>query len=240
MIRVADEFATVKEIISSGASIARYGDGELKLCLGIKQMCQPFSPEIQNALRRILLEEVPGLLVGIPRIYDPDSYPIQGSQKKGFWRRYQSAGHMGLYDSERQYYSAFITRPDSAGEIDCDEYWGMIRDIWSGREVVLLQGFDREFEKDSRLFSQASRLSIVYGPRHNAYRHLKRLKKVLLEYPQTALLILSLGPTATVLAYELAQEGRQTLDLGHLGMFFARHHPKSTECTGEYYDTDKN
>jgi hypothetical protein len=50
--------------------------------------------------------------------------------------------------------------------------------------------------------------------------------KMMLAEPVDNLLVISLGPTATVLAADLAREGRQALDLGHLGMFYAGIHPK--------------
>jgi glycosyltransferase family protein len=239
MIKVADEYKTIQKIIDTGASIARYGDGELKLCIGKKQMSQLPSPKIAQHLRLILRQEVPNLLVGIPRIYSGSDYPIQDSKKREFWKRYRKQQYLEMYEESRQYYSAFISRPDSANEIDCPEYWAEVKKIWDGRKVVLLQGEGRRFHKDLTLLNSARSVEIIYGPRRDAYKNLNELIELLMAYPSNRLFILSLGPTATVLAYEMAQRGRQALDLGHMGMFYAHIHPKSSKYTGEYYDVDK-
>ena len=240
MIKVANEFETIQKIVSDGASIARYGDGELKLCIGRNQMSQPPSPKIRKHMCAILKNDVHNLLVGIPRIYSKSNYPRQDKKKQEFWKRYQRKTFVNLYREDKQYYSAFITRPDSAQEIDCTEYWESVKQMWIQRRVILLQGSERRFHKELTLLDNAESLEIIYGPRKNAYKDLNKLIDILMAYPSTCLFILSLGPTATILAYEMAKRGRQALDLGHMGMFYAHYHPKSSQYTGEYYDTDKN
>jgi len=239
MIKVVDEFKTIQKIIDIGASIARYGDGELKLCTGKNQMCQPNSYKLQKHLCHILKSDLNNLLVGLPRIYSAESYPEQDLKKREFWKRYQGKEFIDLYDCDKQYYSSFITRPDSANEIDCGGYWRSVKEIWCDRKVILLQGKERRFHKDLRLLETAASLEIICGPRNDAYKKLDELIELLMLYPSSYLIILSLGPAATVLAFEMAKRGRQALDLGHMGMFFAHYHPKSSKYKGEYYDTDK-
>jgi hypothetical protein len=56
------------EAILSGRSIARYGDGELRVALGRKCVSQEADPKLAKELRAILADEQNGLLVGIPNI----------------------------------------------------------------------------------------------------------------------------------------------------------------------------
>jgi glycosyltransferase family protein len=239
MPTVASEVDTVRAIIEGKRSIARFGDGELKLCVGRKQMNQISGQKIRRKLRSILRSNKEELLVGIPRIYGISKCNEMPKAKAEFWSRYLEDRFMDLYNEDKLYYSAFITRPDSAPQIDNRDYWLLMRMVWDGRDVVLLQGKGRDFNGDGALLSNAKSLTTIYGPRKNAYESQKRLMGLLLDKPKDSLFILSLGPAATVFAHDMCKHGRQTLDLGHLGAFYANAHPKSSGYDGSFYDIDK-
>jgi glycosyltransferase family protein len=234
---VHNEWETVRVLIENKASISRFGDGELKLCYGKDQMCQPWNSSIQKKLRNILKKDVLNLLVGIPRIYNNASgIP---PEKMRFWGKYRKKKYVNLYNPRKTYYSAFISRPDSVPEIDCFEYWAYCKKIWQDRKVLLFQGEDRHFEKSGGVFNNLCGFEIRYGPRRDAFSHYNKILRDLLKTPEDILIILSLGPTATMLAADLCKRGRQALDLGHFGMFYARTHPKSFGYNGAYYGIDK-
>ena len=224
-LKIADEFETVRTIIRHRASIARYGDGELRLCLGRNQMSQPWSEGIGRRLREILIEENPMLLVGIPRIRERNDWPRP--EKGEYWARWDTPKIHQLYNPARDYFSAFITRPDSGAGLYQPEYWMLIKSMWAGRRVTLLKGEGTGFNKRPEIFDTADGPpKVLYGPKFDAYRKHTKLMRMMLAEPVDNLLVISLGPTATVLAADLAREGRQALDLGHLGMFYAGIHPK--------------
>ena len=224
-LKIADEYETVRAIIRHRASIARYGDGELRLCLGRHQMSQRWTPEIGRRLREILIEENPLLLVGIPRIDGRTDWPRP--EKGVYWARWNTKPIRQLYNPARDYFSAFITRPDSGTGLYQPEYWDLIRQIWAGRRVTLLKGEGTGFDKQPSLFELADGPpTVILGPATQAFQKHDRLLSRMLREPVDNVLVISLGPTATVLAADLAREGRQALDLGHLGMFYAGIHPK--------------
>ena len=75
--------------------------------------------------------------------------------------------------------------------------------------------------------------AVIRGPMVDAWVHYRKLMKAVLDHrPQYDLAVLSLGPTATAMAYDLCREGMQALDLGHLGMFYAHIHPKARYYKG--------
>ena len=53
-------------------------------------------------------------------------------------------------------------------------------------------------------------------PAENAYSQYNELLAAALACESSALFILALGPTATVLSYALCENGRRALDLGHI------------------------
>jgi len=212
-MEIMDEFTTVESILRHGKSLARFGDGELKLVDGKHQRnCQMLVPGITYDLRRILNNKIPDLIVGIPRhnaCVDPKLHK--------FWRRQMSRfrRHADLFTT---FGSAFVSRGDQAPIMN-DAYWELWASVLSGRDVVMLRGSHRNYEKGG-FFGSAKSLQIIRGPERDAYSHKERLLKRMMELPKHSLYVLFLGPAATVLAAELCQRGRQALDLGRLVEYY--------------------
>lgn len=236
-MKIVDEWTTIKTILEERKSIARYGDGEFKLIKMAAQITQSANKPMCLRLKEILIGQDPNLLVGIPRLWerDMDWMPLR---KRAFWFKCKRNKSYEYYlDPKKQYYSAFITRPDSAPMIETPEYWELCKKIWEGQRVVLLQGEHRRFH-DSDVFDRVKSLDIVSGPRREAWDHRERLIKELMQYKTADLFILSLGPTATVLAADLCDRGRRALDMGHFGVFYNKSIPRSAQWTGEPYEYD--
>lgn len=216
---VLDEFETVSQILQ-GKSIARYGDGELNLCLGIRAKAQVFSPKLSKRLQAILKSDS-DCLVGIPRIAD---YSFMSEQKKQFWSKYTDPKFTALYEPHKQYASAFITRPDSVPAINNTSYFEALKSVWASRNVVLIGGDKpgQRFDEDSSILQGSESVKRWLAPNENAWDGYKSQLQKCQTQSKDTLFILSIGPTATVLAYDLNNTGYQALDLGHLGMFYAR------------------
>lgn len=227
MMKVLNEWETIDWIIQNRGSIGRYGDGELKLCLGRNAKSQQVNVELCQTLRSILQTPLDGFIAGIPRIYSGERMPTE--QKQKFWNRYTAAIYVNLFLPTVQYGSAFITRPDTNLELLSVRYFSQVKKIWEDRRVVLLQGEGAGFLKGKPcIFETAAAYSVIEGPKINgwAYRAVLREKLLQMTGPEDVI-VLSFGPTATVLAFDLCVAGRQAVDLGHLGQFYAHCHPKS-------------
>jgi hypothetical protein len=223
--RVIDEHETVRAIIRHRASIARYGDGEFKLCLGRSAIAQAYDPELSRRLREILIEDNPLLMVGIPRIVNRSDWPTPA--KGIFWGRYAAPRITSLLAPGRPYFSSFITRPDSGSGLYEVEYWQLVKQIWAGRRLTIVKGEGTGLDKRPALFAGADGPpNLILGPKTNAWRVYRGLLAEAMREPVENLILISLGPTATVMAADLALRGRQALDLGHMGMFYAGVHPK--------------
>ena len=231
-MKIFDEIETITYLIKNKCSIARYGDGELKLCTGRSAKSQSFNEGISSRLRQILLSNDTKCLVGIPRIYNRADWPTV--EKGRFWGRYSGVRYSGLYNSKKRYGSAFITRPDTNRAIDCKCYFDLVKQLWVGRHVFLVQGADTNFDKTGTMFNAALSVKVLRGPAKDAYSDYPAILARLLEDTcADDIIVLALGPTATIIAYELSIAGRQALDLGHLGQFYSHVHPKDT---GTQYD----
>lgn len=225
MFLIMTEFDTIEYIIKHRCGIARYGDGELKLCLGHSTKTQTHSPRIQARLVEILKSDQDKCLIGIPRANRV--YPTE--QKKAHWAQYNTGQYTKFYSDKKLYGSAFITRLDEIPELDSDGYWRRVKKIWEGRRVVVLQGERKPFTKQADILEGSAGHTVLYGPVINAFAEYDALLSMMVkETTNDDVVIIALGATATVMAYDLSIAGRQALDLGHMGMFYARAHSKQT------------
>ena len=233
-MQIMYEYKTIRYLLDQHASIARYGDGELKLCLGKSAKSQCADKEMQKRLLEILKSNNDAnCLVGIPRIYSEEDQTRMTERKWSFWKNYTGKRFLNLYNPNKYYGSAFITRPDTNTEIDCKEYYDELKLVCKDRPVVVMHGEGTGFLKSRSLVDTAHTVAELTGPIRDSYSYHDKLLKTLLSVSdKDTIILLSLGPEATVLAYDLAMAGRQALDLGHLGMFYAHIHPKDKNWDG--------
>lgn len=206
---VLDEASTLAAVVK-GRSIARYGDGEFKLCAGHSIKSQPHHPQLEARLREILVTGATSSdahVVGIPNIRS-------NTPKAEFWGPFMAYGR---FLGSRPYASSFITRPDSAPWIDTDAYWTALESLWLGQDVTLVRGSTKSLTAEDLM--GAGTVTEIVAPRHGAWAEYGALLKKI-GRPTRALLCL--GPTATVMAVDLAARGVHAIDLGHIGMFLRK------------------
>lgn len=226
-MNVMTEIETIKYISDNKCSVARYGDGEFKLCIGASAKSQKADRNMAEQMRFLLRDtNNKNLLVCIPRIYEPRSdWPTQ--EKWNFWKQFaQQSRYVSLLNTRKTYGSSFITRPDSSGQSSVT-FYESIKALWSGKNVLLIKGEGTGFDKDKSIFSTARRYETLLGPERDSFSMIDSLvHKAIYRTNEDTVIVISLGPTATLLAERLSKF-RQTLDLGHLGMFYAHVHPKT-------------
>lgn len=206
---VMDEWATVRKILK-GFSVARLGDGEFKLADGQGYSREPGSEALALELRRILKNPHPHCLPAIPTM------DVNGPKGTN-WRRHIDR-YARLLSSRVNYYSAFITRPDSAPSINCREYAELCVSIWRGRRVAVVCEPGNKILKVTA--PVAEHLWHIPCPSHEAYAQIERLWTEI--YATRAdVVLLSCGPTATCLANRFGGV-MQAIDIGSAGGFLSR------------------
>jgi hypothetical protein len=205
---VLSEEETLRLVAEEGRSLARYGDGEFKLCYGGSIKSQVYDAALGKRLREILLRSG-DCLVGIPNLLRPT---------KPFWDQFRNTKITALLDMKRVYGSAFVSRPDSAPWIQTPAYWQRVESLWKGKAVTLVRGSGKSLTASLLTPSAASVNEILCARQHAWAEREELLEKI--GRPERVLLCC--GPTATVLAVELAARGVHAVDLGHIGMWFKR------------------
>lgn len=213
----ADEFATIQKC-SEGYSLARFGDGELKLMHTQGYAREPPSAALAEELRAVLLAPDERCIVGIPTM-DPNgpkySFIEPANNAASGWVRHRPR-FLKILESTTvaQYYSAFVTRPDSSPWIKTLTYAKQVEALWKGKRTVVV------CEKENSLLGvvhkSAAKTTHIRCQSHQAYSTISRLEDTCAAL-EPEVVIASAGPTATCLANRLAKRGIQTLDLGSIG-----------------------
>jgi hypothetical protein len=195
--------------VASGRSIARYGDGELKMAgrgVGIKM--QQHHPELQRRLIEIL-KDSGDCLVGIPNIYSQ-------TPKIEFWGKHASFASLLV---DRPYVSSFITRADSAPWINTPEYWSLLESLWVGKDVTLVRGSGKSLTPDDLI--GARNIREILTPRQHSWAEYASIVGRVGTPDHTVLICL--GPAATVMAVDLCRKGVHACDLGHAALFLRKY-----------------
>ncbi len=216
---------TCEKIVSEKCSLSRYGDGEFQIILGnAKDVYQSDNTYLASRLRDILTSNLQNHIVALADDYGA----MEGlrDENKHTIRRYMTEekreAHYALLDMDKQYYNAYISRPYVIyphEEIDkARKRFDDLKKIWEKQNVLLVEGDKTRMGVGNDLFSNAKKIERILAPNENAFDVYDEIYEAVLEYGRDKVILIALGPTATVLAYDLAKEGYWALDIGHLDL----------------------
>lgn len=210
---------TIDKVVSDKCSVSRYGDGEMMLISGKSITFQDYTPELGKRLSDILKSDNERHLVCLPSIFQSlDEYK---ELTKNFWKR-----HLGKYmmawlnkvSSNKVYYNSSLTRPYySFKDYDKSRTWFVkLKQIWQDKDIVFIEGYKSRLGVGNDLFDNARSVERILCPSNNAFGKYEEIMKEAKKIDKSKLVLIALGPTATVLAFDLHQLGYQALDIGHV------------------------
>lgn len=210
---------TLNCIIKNKCSIARLGDGEFGLIFGKGLGFQQYEKELAERLVAVLRsDENDKMLVGISEwIFYSDfgTYPE--------YRVHNIRKIIDLLVSQKTYYSADISRfykstPDGHEALS---QISLLKKIWNARDIVLIEGEKSRLGVGNDLLKNVRSIKRILCPAENAFTHYQEIYHVAIaEASMDDLVLIALGPTATVLAYDLFKAGYQALDIGHVDISY--------------------
>lgn len=212
---------TLQEIINENKSICRFGDGEFALIYG-DERCR-----FQNS-NIILIKRLKEILksnnknniqIGISDFFgNLDDLRSSGKMvARRFFYDYSREKIYSLLNMEKQYYNAYVFRPYCfVNEKNPSEVFKLIKNIWENRDIVIIEGEYTRMGVGNDLFDNAKSISRIITLNNNAFSKYDEILSEALNLDKNKLVLIALGPTATVLAYDLACKGYQAIDLGHL------------------------
>ena len=105
---------------------------------------------------------------------------------------------------------------DFARKEDSARWFHDMKGIWDNRDIVFIEGEKSRLGVGNDLFDNARSIRRILCPPRDAFERLEDIKREACKVEKGALFLIALGPTATVLAYDLFKAGYQAIDAGHV------------------------
>lgn len=219
---VLDTDETIDEIVNNKFSVSRFGDGEFSLLTQSDEFSfQNKNNELSNRLKEILVSNDDNILIGIPNVFTDKALEIRTNESKKWWKRYMMYNRSHWYkylNFNKTYCNANFTRNYIAikDKESCKGYFQNVKRIWDKRDVILVEGEFTRFGIGNDILDNANKVERILAPNENAFDRYDEIMKEVIKCTKDKLILVALGPTATVLAYDLNKYGFQSIDIGHL------------------------
>jgi glycosyltransferase family protein len=231
---------SIDKIIKDKVSVCRYGDGEFSLMNEKTKtiVFQKYNSELNIRLREIITSDNEDILICLPESFRN----ISNLKNKLFHIKFivnQYRFIIRFIDIERKYYNSYLSRPyrDFKNKENANELFLKLKQIWENREVILVEGEFSRIGVGTDLFDNTICLQRLLCPTKEAFEIYDKIYEKVLKFSKDKLLLIALGPTATVLAYDLAKSGFQAIDIGHIGSEYFSFLKQTSE---KYTLTNKN
>lgn len=224
-IRSSEE--TIEHILKTNCSIARFGDGEFEMVLQPDRDLgfQDRNSMLSEKMKNVLGNKNPDLLICVP--YALNDLHGRTKHSRMFWFSWgkRNDQHHRIVELIRQcqengyvYGDSQITRPYIAYRTAAHAagIFPIMKKIWDGRDILFVEGEKTRLGVGNDLFDNACSIKRVLCPATNAFDHYDEILDAIKSIWNGELILLALGPTATVLAADLADLGMRALDLGHV------------------------
>lgn len=197
-------------LIDNRLSMGRFGDGEFRLMYedSFSLNFQDHNQELSNRLREIFekygknnFDYISGITWG----YGGDPY----------FRKSMIYSYFYAMENKSTFLDAKMTW--RLEDVENVKLW---KRILESRKLVIITGLGSHFKYSNELFEGAQSIQVAYTSPKNAWSNYESLYSFCLTQEKDSLFLISLGPTATVLCFELAKIGCQALDIGALSNKF--------------------
>jgi glycosyltransferase family protein len=219
-VKIKSLIETLDDITLHKKSVSRYGDGELKMMLNKGGVVfQSETPELSKRLKEVLASDLDNLIIGLPGPLC--SVRVEQLSSRYFWTRF-----INLYgnliseylDPKKVYGNAGISRfylglKDKKLSVQVLE---KLKKIWDQKEILIIEGEFSRMGVGNDLFENAASLSRVVCPATNAFEKYPEILEASKKYGKGKLILIALGPTATVLSHDLAKSGFWAIDIGYV------------------------
>ncbi|MFD0829831.1 SP_1767 family glycosyltransferase [Neobacillus sp. M.A.Huq-85] len=210
---------TLDFIVSERISVSRFGDGEFGLMNGQNLLFQPYNPELSFRLRQIIKSKDEKHIVCIPNIFSNVDWC--NAESKNYWIKYLRGNRNKIYkmlDMQKEYYDTQVTRLyiDHIDKSKAGDRFRKFSDLWANREVIIVEGAKSRLGIGNNLFNNTRSLKRIICPSINAFAKYNEILAEVKKQDKSKLVLIALGPTATVLAFDLASCGIQAIDIGHI------------------------
>lgn len=211
---------TIQLTKENNLSLVRYGDGELKIIDGDGIFFQSHSALLATRLQNILKTSDDKVMVCLPDIFeDLNQFTERGRKYTADIVAERRLKWYSYFDMGKTYGNAFVSRFYSGfKDTRKSEQWlGLLRGLWDNNKLFIIEGEKSRLGVGNDLFNNAKSIRRLLCPAKDAFSNYDEiLSSAIKNIADDEIFLIALGPTATVLAYDLSQLGYTALDLGHI------------------------
>ena len=145
-------------------------------------------------------------------------------EAKNFWNHFLLDNILPLKDiisRDKVYYNLHVSRPymdfKNKNNRQITMHFNYIKEIIKNRNIIIVEGEKSRLGVGNDLFEGASSIRRILCPAINAFdKYYEILEETIRFASKDNLILIALGPTATVLSYDLAALDYQAIDIGHI------------------------
>lgn len=220
---VRDGKEAIYKIVNDGKSLIRFGDGEFEIMAGKERpIFQTYQKNLAKRLLDVIQTQDERILLSIANNYgDLDVFTDEVADAI---REYMTESvrnfHNSVLQEGRVYYDAYMFKSyfPYKDKSDTADRVALIKLIWDKRQVVLVEGDKTRTGYGNDLLNNVASLKRIVCPTKEAFDYYDEILTEVKKVKKNSLILLVLGPTAKILAYDLIQEGYQVVDIGQIDM----------------------
>lgn len=222
---IEDSKKTIKYIVKTNKSVSRFGDGEFRWIFQENDIneFEKNSLELSRRLYEILQSTNDNIIICVPKFLT--TLKNLRPSSKLYWARFAKiygSKTMNLLNLSKTYYDTQFTRPYMDYKFKkakiYEQRFHDLKQIWNDRNVLIVEGKESRFGVASDLLDNSKSVERIICPSKNAFESYDQILETVTNKGkkiEDVLVLISLGPTATVLAYDLSNI-MQAIDIGHL------------------------
>ena len=246
-LNIISKEKTLDEIIYNRKSITRFGDGEFRIIFGENAGFQIYNETLSKLLLKVLNCKEKNLLIGINLPYRKKDLEERCITSRKFWKNYFQNNKLRIAKiiHNKKYYSSLISRfylafNDRKKDL---KFVKKLKKIWDNRDVLIIEGEKTRIGIGNDLLNNTKSIKRIICPTINAFEVYDKIVSLTLNFNKDILVLIALGPTATVLAYDLYKLNYQVVDIGHIDIeyeFFLRKVKEAIKIPYKYVFEAKN
>lgn len=211
---------TLEFLINNRKSFSRFGDGELNLINGCGIGFQDADTRLGNELKRVLISEDDNCKIGLPNIFN--GMTQMRFDAKCFWL-YKVVMNWKKWKRiipQKVYLDSLTSRffMDSNSREQSIKIFSLWKKLWENRKVVIVEGEFSKLGVGNDMFENAKNVRRIICPSNNAFAKYDKILNCVNKQEKECLILIALGPTASILAFDLSRLGYQAVDIGHLDL----------------------
>ena len=247
-LKIHSPIETLQELINNNKSISRFGDGEFNLIFGRSISFQKANKLLSKRLKNVLESNEEGLLIGLSDFFTLKNECLNKleNKTKKFLLNFIEKNKFKLifFNTDKIYYSSFISRfyypyKDKSG---VSKYIKKLKKIWEQKDILIIEGEKSRIGIGNDLFNNTNSIKRILCPSINAFELYDKILNEALKIDKNKLILLALGPTATVLSYDLYKAGYHVIDIGHVDIeyeWFLRNASNVIKIEGKFVNEAK-